>query len=81
MSASLVLSGGSGNDKIDMGEGHAQNSSTAEIQAFGGDGDDIIYGAENTGTTGTVSSTAIKIYGDTDYVDGVGTSETRGGRD
>ena len=51
-----------------MGTGHA-----AAAVAYGGDGDDLIYGASDSGT--------VIINGDTDYGYGLGPSLTSGGKD
>ena len=51
-----------------MGKGHSVGSSSSFIYGFGGDGNDYIYGPEDSGKSGQFGSTGIKIYGDTDFV-------------
>ena len=66
--AQYLASGNAGDDLISMGTGHL-----GAAVSYGGDGNDIIYGASDSG--------AVSIYGDTDYGYGLGPSLTSGGKD
>ena len=66
--AQFLVSGNAGDDLIRMGTGHA-----ATAVAYAGDGNDLIYGASDSGS--------VSIYGDTDYGYGLGPSLTSGGKD